>query len=95
MAYSTSNPPVLQSSAIGSAPKRIWSYTSTDPTATVDGAGYFTNGYALGIRQGDLLILHDTTTGIVSSLTCLAATAGSTTVDFGAGTTIGSTTNAD
>lgn len=94
MAYSTSNPPYLMNQAIGGKAK-IWAYQSTDPTATVDGAGYFTNGYDLGIRANDILILYDTTTLIVSTLTCLAATSGTTTVDFGAGTTIGSTTNAD
>lgn len=94
MAYSTSNPPYLMAQGIGGK-RKWWAYESTDPTATVDGAGYFTDGYNLGIRAGDVLILHDTTTQIVSSLTCLTATAGTTTVDFGNGTTIGSTTNSD
>lgn len=94
MAYSTSNPPYLINQGIGGKRKQ-WAYESTDATATVDGAGYFTNGYDLGIRQNDILYLHDTTTQIVSVLTCISATSGTTTVDFGAGTTIGSTTNAD
>lgn len=94
MAYATTNPPYLINQAIGGG-RKMWAYSSSDATATVDAAGYFTNGWDLGIRANDLLILHDTTTGIVSTLTCLSATSGSTTVDFGNGTTVGSTTNSD
>jgi len=92
MAYSTSNPPYLITQAIGGKSK-MWGYQSTDPTATVDTSSYITNGWDLGIRANDILILHDTTTGIISTLTCLTAV--STAVDFGTGTTIGSTANSD
>jgi hypothetical protein len=92
MAYATSNPPYLMSQAIGGKGK-IWGYQSTDPTATVDSSSYVTNGWDLGIRANDIMILFDTTTGIISSLTCLTAV--STAVDFGNGTTIGTTTNSD
>jgi hypothetical protein len=91
MAYSTTNPPQLL--AQGIAGPRTWSYVSTDPTATVDGSGYFTDGYQLGMRAGDILTLHDTTTKIISTHAVLTAV--STTVDLGAGVTIGSTTNGD
>ncbi len=93
MAYSTSNPPSLVVQALASGQGRMWAYRSTDATATVDSSGYFTNGWDLGIRQYDVLTLYDTTTGIISTHTCISAV--STAVDFGTGTTIGSTANSD
>lgn len=61
MAYSTSNPPSLISAArIGGTGLQTWDYRSTDDAATVDAAGYFTNGLALGMRVGDLVYVTDT-----------------------------------
>lgn len=92
MTYATSNSPYLITQGIGGV-RKMWAYSSSDPTATVRAAGYFTNGYDLGMRANDIVILHDTTTQIVSSHTILTATAGTTTVDLGDGTTIGATAN--
>lgn len=69
MSYSTSNPPgVAVSPLVGGTqsstqpsgpvvqrPGQTWLYVSTDTAATVAGAGYFTNGYDLGMRVGDTL----------------------------------------
>lgn len=63
MAYSTSNPPRLFSQSIGSSYGAVYYYTSTDALATVLGTGYFTNGYSLGIRTNDVVIMVDETLG--------------------------------
>ena len=53
MAYSTSNPPTLQSQAIAGGSH--WRYASPDVHTDVDASGYFTIGYALGMRAGDTM----------------------------------------
>lgn len=63
MAYATTNPPNLQVQAIAQQTCRIWSYSSTDVATDVDAVGYFTDGYARGMRTGDLVIVLDTDTG--------------------------------
>ncbi len=75
MSYSTSNPPkLLVSSFDGNGPS-VWTYSSTDGAATVDGDGYITNGGDLGMRVGDIVFVTDTdasplivTTHIVTSV---------------------------
>jgi hypothetical protein len=43
----------------------LWSYVSTDTTAEVVAAGFFTDGQRLGMRPGDLVlgVSHTTTVG--------------------------------
>ena len=60
MAYATSNPPQLVQGTVGGVGAQVWSYRSTDASATVDGAGYITNGGELGMRVGDIVIVTDT-----------------------------------
>lgn len=65
MAYSASAPPSLISlGPIARAANRpkMWSYVSTDPAGTVDDSGYFTNGDALGMNVGDIVIVLDSDT---------------------------------
>ena len=57
--YSTSNPPQLIARGIGGSGS-VWIYKSTDAASVVRVSGYFTNGYSLGMRAGDLLIQVDT-----------------------------------
>lgn len=65
MTYATSNPPALISQRIAGGPA-VWYYKSTDVAATVNGAGYFTNGNLLGMRAGDTIRIYDTTTPLVT-----------------------------
>lgn len=58
MAYSTSNPPRLETQSI--AGKRRWAYESTDDAATVRASGYITNGGQLGMKVGDTVMVTDT-----------------------------------
>ena len=92
MAYSTSSPPMQVLQTVGGG-KKLWMYSSADAAATLDASGYFTNGYALGMRDGDLLFAYDTGNKIWSAHTVLNASG--TTIDAANGTTIGSATNSD
>lgn len=68
MAYSTSNPPVLKSTAPLTGAGQTWSYRSVDQATDVDAPGYFTNGYALGMKVGDIVEVTDTDTGTTMTL---------------------------
>lgn len=76
MAYSTSNPPRMLESSVGSSTGSVWVYVSADAVATVKGAGYFTNGDDLGMSVGDLLLVSDTTTPLGSTTVVSAVTSG-------------------
>lgn len=73
MAYATTNPPMLtlaggltrgnpNANANEATGINIWSYVSADAAATVNGAGYITNGDALGMKVGDIVNGRDTAT---------------------------------
>lgn len=85
MAYVTTNPPVCVTPRMGSGPA-LWMYNSTDIHTTVAGAGYFTNGYDLGMKVGDMVLVGKTSATIgstihyVQTVTAAAGTAGLTTV---------------
>lgn len=92
MAYATTNPPFLFFGGMSGQP-RVWGYKSADAKATVDASGYFTNGYDLGMRDGDLILVYDTANKIWSGHT-VVNTSG-TTIDLGNGTDVGISTNSD
>lgn len=74
MAYSTSSPPARIVGTITG--HNVWFYTSADDDATTNGAGYYTNGDALGMKAGDLVIVYDTTTPKTSVCYVSTVTAG-------------------
>jgi hypothetical protein len=78
MAYVTSNPPRIIGKGIGFGIK-AWAYSSTDDAATVAGSNYFTDGYDLGMRAGDIVMVHDSTTPLASIHT---VTVSNTTIDL-------------
>ena len=95
--YSTSNPPSLIAGGIGAGGTtcpRIWSYASVDAVSVVRVTGYFTNGYALGMRAGDLVLVLDNDASPLTGSWCWVATATSSAVDLGDGVTI-TGTNSD
>jgi hypothetical protein len=83
MAYSTTNPPQLISQTFGGTPSRpnLWSYASTDPVATVCGAGYVSNASVLDMGVGDLVFVLDTnsTLGSIAYVSAVS-TAGAATL---------------
>lgn len=90
--YSTSNPPVMVSSGIGSGP-RLWMYSSVDAGSVVDASGYFTNGYALGMRSGDIVFVIDNDASPIAATSHVVNVSG-TTIDLSDGVSIG-VTNSD
>lgn len=58
MAYATSNPPFLIAQGVAGS-RKVWMYVSTDAASVVRVSGYFTNGYSLGMRANDILIMVD------------------------------------
>lgn len=94
MAYSTSNPPRMDVQPI--AGQRRWQYVSTDASAAVRVANYITNGLDLGMKVNDLVVLHDTTNGIISTLKVASvSTTAPGAVNLADATVIGSATNTD
>lgn len=91
MSYSTSIPPRCIIPALGSGAS-IWVYQSADAKATVDASNYFTNGYKLGMRDGDFILVYDSGNKIWSGHT---VTVSGTTVDLANGTDLGVSTNSD
>jgi predicted phage tail protein len=66
-----------------------WSYRSTDAATTVDDTDYFTNGSALGMKVGDVVVVCDTDTSTTMTLhRVTAVTAGGAATISGTGLTI-------
>ncbi len=92
MAYDVSNPPLSISQGIGGDCHRIYSYKSVDPATDVRAAGYFTNGWDLGMRAGDLVNVVDTDASPIALQVMIVSSASATGgVDLSDGTAIGAT----
>lgn len=65
--YSTSNPPALIAQGIGGV-GQLWHYSSVDDAATVNSAGYITNGGNLGMKVGGLLQAVDSDASPVAGI---------------------------
>lgn len=108
MAYTTANPPrlvwgsltgITKYSTDGLKPSGVnmWLYTSTDVSTAVDAAGYFTNGFELGMRAGDLIIVQERVSGGSTFLTTMHAVADASTssTDIADGVAVTSVTDSD
>ena len=89
MAYATTNPPRLIAQSVGAASGALWYYTSTDNAAAVRVANYFTDGFDLGIKAGDVLLMVDTDDFASAIMVCNASADGA--VDFTDGTAVAAT----
>jgi hypothetical protein len=89
MSYSTSTPPRLITQGIVGG--KIWYYESADAIADVNTSGYFTNGYKLGMRVGDTVIVRDTSTPTTSLCTVTDVSASTGVADVSNGTAIDQT----
>lgn len=92
MAYSTSSPPTLIGGPLTGASK-FWVYRSADAVSVVRVSGYFSNGYDLGMRAGDLVLVVDTDASPIAGSFCFVNVSG-TTIDLGDGVAI-TATNSD
>jgi hypothetical protein len=96
MAYSTATPPRMKANGGLYGPGQTWTYSTADTAATVDTAGYITNGLDLGMKVGDLVEVTVTGTGVITTHRVVSVgTVSPGSVDLGDGTVIGSATNTD
>jgi hypothetical protein len=93
MAYSTSAPPQLIAQSVGGG-GALWFYSSADAIATVNTSGYFTNGYRLGMKVGDSIIVRDTATPTQTLAVVMDVNTTTGAADISDGTTI-SVTDSD
>lgn len=85
--YSTSNPPAIVAGPLTGAGK-TWFYSSVDAVSLVVAAGYFTNGYDLGMRKGDMVFVLDNDASPITGSVCWVSAASATQTDLSDGTTI-------
>ena len=80
--YSTSNPPALIGQTLTG--KKLWLYSSADADSTVNGASYFSDGIALGMGVGDIVLVVDTATPLASFCFVTSVSSTAATTSFGA-----------
>lgn len=90
MAYATSNPPYLISQGVGSG-RKFWAYSSTDAATVVRVTGYITNGYDLGMRKGDLVMVVDSDASPIAMQLMIVTEATATTTDLSDGVAVTAT----
>lgn len=90
MAYSTSNPPFLLSQGIQGTGS-VWMYRSTDAATAVRVSGYFTDGYDLGLRAGDVVFVVDTDASPIAMQIMIVTSATASAVDLSDGTAVTAT----
>ena len=113
MAYATSNPPALVWSTLtgpaiadsagttqGSSGHgcRMWVYVSTDVSTVVDATEFFTDGFNLGMRRGDLVTVVERVSGGATTLVTTHTVALSTATggcDLSDGTALTTVTDSD
>lgn len=67
MSYATTNPPQALVPRMGTG-VCLWAYSSTDVHTDVDAADYFSNGYALGMKVGDVVLVSKTSATIGTTI---------------------------
>ena len=72
MAYSASIPPTLIGQRVGGA-AALWMYQSADVHTDVDAADYFSNGDALGMQVGDVVLSVETDNSYALSMHVVTA----------------------
>lgn len=91
MAYSTDNPPQLIASGLGGKGRRMWAYQSNDAAAAVRVSNYFTNGYHLGLRAGDTVLVVDEDATPIALQVMIVSESTATVCDLSDGTAITAT----
>jgi hypothetical protein len=71
--------------------RKVWFYASVDAAATVDASGYITNGYDLGMRAGDVVLVLDTDASPLALTAHVVSSSTTTATDLSNGVDIGST----
>jgi hypothetical protein len=89
MAYSTSNPPAMLTQTMSG--NKLWFYSSTDAATAVRVSGYITDGYDLGMRAGDMVIVVDSDATPIAMQLMIVTSATSSAVDLSDGTAVTAT----
>lgn len=97
MSYSTGNPPYMVVAAVAGGANggssntagNLWAYKSSDPMSVVVGSSYVSNGYKLGMRLYDPVMVFDTTNGAATWAFVTAVTTSMAASQGGGGATIG------
>lgn len=80
MAYTPSNLARLVGSIDNSGPGSIWLYTTSDVTATVKAANYFTDMLNKGVKVGDVILVNVVGVGLyIHSVLTVTASGGTLT----------------
>lgn len=66
----------------------VWTYKSSDPITTVIGSSYFSNGFAIGMRVSDTVMVLDTVTPALSFAFVSAVTTAASGSQTGGGATL-------
>ena len=74
MTYAVTNQPYRVAGGL-SGGRSIWFYEDEDDVATVRVDGYFTDGYDLGMRTGDLVIVLDNDASPITGALCWVTSA--------------------
>jgi lipid-binding SYLF domain-containing protein len=61
---------------IGGGGVALWAYKSSDAVTSVVGSSYFSNGAALGMKVGDVVMVLNTSSSLSSLTNVSAVTAG-------------------
>ena len=89
MAYDTAvAQPVMIAGGVGLGP-RIWTYSSADAVTLVRVDGYFTDGWSLGMRKNDIVLVLDNDASPITGSWCWVTSASASGgVDLSDGVTI-------
>lgn len=68
MSYATTNPPKCLLPRMGTDGIALWAYTSTDVHTDVDAADYFSDGYDLGLKVGDIMLVSKSSATIGTTI---------------------------
>jgi hypothetical protein len=82
MAYIGANVTLITEGIAATSPQ-VFTYNTTDSLATVEGAGYFSDGNARGLRVNDIVLVVNTTTNVCDTVVVTAAGATTSTVAAG------------
>lgn len=73
MAYATSNPPALISQRVGSNGGALWIYNDGDVLDTILADDYISNGDALGMKQGDVVVVISNDVPVIAKVTSVTS----------------------
>lgn len=87
MAYATTNPPAVLIPRLGGG-VALWHYNSADAATVVRATGYISNGAALGMKVGDIVLHSDLAAAAVAHIYVVKSVTAGGSADLSDGTAI-------